>query len=133
MTRVHRPRAKVRAAPRGSLSRALVFLTLLAFALQGFVTQTHIHLPSSGGPALADLFDGKAAPSPGQDKSPSKNDPANCPLCQSFASAGHFVTPAAAATLLPFLSISVIAVAVQTTHAVPAVTHIWRGRAPPLG
>jgi hypothetical protein len=131
MQQIQRSRAKTRAATRGVLSHALILLTLLAFALQGYVTQTHIHVSGSAAPGLADLFDGK--PGPAKDNAPSKNDPANCPLCQEFASAGHFVTPAALAILLPALAVSVIDIAIAPAHDVPAVTHIWRGRAPPRG
>ncbi len=128
MKRVRRPQAKARSAPRGLLMRALVVLTLFAFTLQGFLTQTHIHAVPVGAPAVADLFDG--VPAPAKD-TPSKNDQQNCPLCQQFASAGQFVTPAAAAVALPSLSVSVIQVAVRVVHAVIQVSHDWRGRAPP--
>jgi hypothetical protein len=131
MRHVRQPKAKAIAALRGALSHALVLLTLFAFTLQGFLTQTHIHLAGTGSPAVADTYDG--VPGPGHDKVPSKGDPANCPLCQQFASAGAFVTPVAAATLLPTLSVSVIEVAPLTTSVISRVTHIWRGRAPPLG
>jgi hypothetical protein len=114
---------------RAALSQALVLLTLAAFVLQGFLTQTHIHIVPVGAPASADTYDG--VPGPAHDKTPSKGDPANCPLCQQFASAGAFVTPAAAATLLPSLTVSVIEVAVPTAAFIARVTHIWRGRAPP--
>ncbi len=131
MQRIPHARTKVRAAARDVLSRALVLFTLVAFALSGFVTQTHIHARPVGAPAVVDLFDGVKAPN-GKD-TPSKNDESSCPLCQAFASAGHFVTPAVAATLLPTFTVSIIALVVRASHAIPAVTHIWRGRAPPLG
>ncbi|HXC55721.1 MAG TPA: DUF2946 family protein [Rhizomicrobium sp.] len=131
MNRAPRTKAGVRAAARSALSRALVLLTLLAFTLSGYLTQTHIHGQAVGAPAAVDIFDG--APGPAHDKDPSKNDPANCPLCQQFASAGHFVTPAAAAVLLPSLSVCVIEVAVVAVRFALPVSHSWRGRAPPLG
>lgn len=130
MRRASRPKARAKTAFRGLASRALVLLTLVAFTLQGFLTQTHIHQIASGGPRTVDIFDG--APTPGQDnKAPAKNGDQNCPLCQQFASAGSFVTPAAAATLVPSLSVSVIQLVVIPTAQLVAVTHIWRGRAPP--
>lgn len=129
MKRVIRTKSKTPA--RDALSRAVVLLTLLAFTFQGYLTQAHIHWLSAGAPVVADVFDG--APSPAKDKAPLKNDPANCPLCQQIAGAGQFVTPAAAAILLPSLSISVIEVVAAAAHFVAPASHSWRGRAPPLG
>ncbi|MBV9043975.1 MAG: hypothetical protein JO348_10705 [Alphaproteobacteria bacterium] len=111
------------------MSRALILLTLVAFTLQGFLTQTHIHASLPGAPVAVDIFDGIKAPSP--DKVPSKNPDQNCPLCQQFASAGQFITPATAAVLLPSLSVSVIEVVAFVGDFAPPVTHSWRGRAPP--
>jgi hypothetical protein len=87
--------------------------------------------PGSGGPSIIDTFESGGAPA--KDKDPTKNDEASCPLCQAFASAGAFVTPAAAAVLLPAFSVSIIDVVVHATTTSSAVTHSWRGRAPPLG
>ena len=128
MRRAPRPKARAKTALRGLASRALVLLTLVAFTLQGFLTQTHIHQIASGGTAAVDLFDG--VPAKG-DKAPAKNTDQNCPLCQQFASAGNFVTPSAAAVLAPTLSVSVIQLVVLPTAQRIAITHIWRGRAPP--
>jgi hypothetical protein len=128
MARVRTATLSTAAATRGVLGQVLVWLTLVAFLASGFVTQTHIHVPSNGVPAAVDLFDGiKSGPA----KAPVKNDQQNCPLCQAFASAGHFVTPAAAAALAPTITVSVITLAQAASHLVPQVTHIWRGRAPP--
>ena len=130
MTRIQRPRTEARAATRGVFSRALVMLTLFAFALSSYVTQTHIHVRPVGAPAAVDLFDGGV--SPGKDKAPAKDDEASCPLCQAFASSGQFVTPAAAAILLPSFSVSVIELVPLTTKLVRSASHAWRGRGPPL-
>ena len=112
MTRGLRAKAGTAATARGVLTRALLFLTLAAFTMQGFLTQTHIHgLATTGAPSIIDTFEGGKTPS----KDPSKTDEANCPLCQAFASAGAFVTPAAAAVLLPTFSVSVIDVVVHAT------------------
>ncbi len=132
MKRIQRSPARARAATRGLLSRALVFLTLFAFTAQAYLVQTHIHIPNAAKAGIVDLLDGPA-PGPDHGKAPAKDDSANCPLCQQSAMAGQFLTPAAAAILLPQLSFSVITVAVIPSTLVTAVTHIWRGRAPPLG
>ncbi|MEI9989472.1 MAG: hypothetical protein WDM86_05475 [Rhizomicrobium sp.] len=129
MQRNRHPGTKVRAASRGMVSRALVLLTLVAFLVQGFVTQTHIHARPVGAPVAVDLFDGAKAPA--KDNAPSKNDEANCPLCQAFASSGQFLTPAAAAILLPSFSVSVIQLVPLAAKLVRSASHAWRGRAPP--
>lgn len=121
------------AAPeiRGLLTRAFAVLTLVAFTFQGFVTQTHIHTAPAGVPVAIDQFDGVfQAPSPDK-KLPAKNDSQTCPLCQQFASAGQFLTPSAAAIVLPWLAVSVVEVVALTTHLIAPVSHSWRGRAPP--
>ena len=128
MKRVQQPRSEVRAAVRGAFSHALVLLTLLAFALQGYVTQTHIHVRLAGAPATVDWLDGGKAPAK---DAPSKNDEANCPLCQAFANSGQFLTPAAAAILLPSFSVSVIQLVPLATKLIRTASHAWRGRGPP--
>ena len=117
-----------------------MLVTLLAFSVQTYLTQTHIHMASEGRGALAleqpiaspvkALTQSPAVP---KDKYPANEDPANCPLCQELIHAGQFVTPAAAAILLPSLSVSVIEIVAVATPFGRAVTHIWHGRAPPLG
>jgi hypothetical protein len=115
--------------------------TLMAFAFQSYVTQTHIHIaqPQSAASTATDRGDSnrthKAYASqrtvPG-DQAPSNDDPVKCPLCQAVGYAGHFVTPSAAATLL--LPLSAISILPLTTAAVPpreSPSHIWQGRGPP--
>ncbi|MGZ5960219.1 MAG: hypothetical protein ACXWLE_03925 [Rhizomicrobium sp.] len=133
-----KPRTRTRKAIRLVLPRLLMFVTLLAFSVQTYLTQTHIHMASEGHTltALERAIDGSAkaigsAPVVPKDKYPPNEDPANCPLCQELIHAGQFVTPAAAAILLPSLSISVIEVVAFAAPLNAAVTHIWRGRAPP--
>ena len=112
----------------------------LAFAIQTYLTQTHIHFSSEGQSSgvhgqLA-LGGGKVAngvPVDRKDRYPANEDPANCPLCQELIHAGQFVTPAAAVLFLPSLAISVIELTIRYSPHLHTVTHIWRGRAPPLG
>ncbi len=128
MQRIQHPRPKVRAAARGMVSHALVLLTLVAFVFQSFVTQTHIHAQPVGAPVAVDWLDGGKAPGK---EAPAKNDEASCPLCQAFASSGQFLTPAAAAILLPSFSVSVIQLVPLATTFVRSASHAWRGRLPP--
>jgi hypothetical protein len=133
-------RVRVRKQRCVAAARLVVLVTLLAFAVQTYLTQTHIHLASEGQPSRVHsqlvLAGGKVSigtPVERKDRYPANEDPANCPLCQELIHAGQFVTPAASALILPSLSLSVIDLAVQSVPLVHAVTHIWHGRAPPLG
>ncbi|MBS0473479.1 MAG: hypothetical protein JSR60_20590 [Proteobacteria bacterium] len=131
MKRIRRPIAKAAAATRGALLHALVLATLAAFVFQGYLTSIHIHAVTGGEASfLADLLDG-GTPADAGKKVPPKTNPDNCPLCQQFASAGQFVTPAAAAIIVPFLSVSVITLVTGPSTFISSVTHHWRGRGPP--
>src|SRR5580704_13144026 len=103
-----------------SWQQVLPMLMLVAFALQSYVTQTHIHFAGhvvTGGFTFPDdeskVQTGKVlgtAPDQGNhDKYPPGDDPANCPICQEIMYAGHYVAPAAIAVLLPTLAIRTIA------------------------
>ncbi len=114
------------AAPAKGWRLAAVLFALLTFAVQSYVTQTHIHFdmtPASGA-AIA-----KPVAPPG--KQPFHETPANCPICQEIAMAGHYVTPAAAVLALPSQSISIVPVVIAIRFIVEAVSHDWHGRAPP--
>jgi hypothetical protein len=119
--------------------RALLLFALTAFALQGYVTQTHIHFaPGSFGAMLSDT--GKIVPvaqsaekdgTLPRDKWPANDDPANCPICQEMIHSGAFVTPTVAALALPTEVFSVIAIVIDVPQFTSAVSHSWRGRGPP--
>lgn len=114
-------------------------LMLVAFALQSYITQTHIHAAgyvATGGFNFADedstQVDGNAAAKSGDhDKYPPAQDPANCPICQEMLYAGHYVAPAAVAILLPFLPVSTITIVEAVPLRIFAPSHNWQGRAPP--
>ncbi len=102
---------------------------LVAFALQSYVFQTHIHFAAGD---LAHLTIGaNTAPSGHHDNFPANDDPANCPICQEILHSGHFVTPSAAALLLPMLAVSTILLVERPLPHILAPSHGWRGRAPP--
>src|SRR6476660_3498187 len=137
---MRRVNTTVRKRRRVAAARLVVLVTLLAFGFQTYLTQTHVHFASEGQPSRVHtqlvLGGGKVstgAPVDRKDRYPANEDPANCPLCQELIHAGQFVTPAASALLVPSLSLSVIELTVQYAPLLHTVTHIWRGRAPPLG
>jgi hypothetical protein len=125
---------------RGPLRQRLILLvTLIAFAFQSYVVQTHIHVlaSSNSGIAISKNFvtDSKwhAASTQTRDQGryPPGDDPTHCPICQEFLLAGQYVTPAPVTALL--LTVVVVPVAVVSEIAVPfiPVSHNWYGRAPP--
>jgi hypothetical protein len=111
-----------------SASRFVVFVTALAFALQSFIAQTHIH----GAPQdIGGLIKSASTQAPAQDKSPLDHSRSDCPFCQAIAHAGAYLVPAASILVLsawtrcetPFVAARAIAV---------AAAHNWQSRAPPL-
>lgn len=115
----------------------LVYFALAAFALQSYLTQTHIHFPAQGtaGSSLASAL----KPLPSCDKSrsapcdhtPAGDDTAKCPLCQAMGYAGQFVTPANLSFILPPQAVSVVSLAPLVFAGPDGASHNWQGRAPP--
>ena len=125
---------------RGAFHQKLVLLgTLLAFVLQSYVVQTHIHFaaPSDGVAIAATITVSDSTPNSASARTGQQNhnapidDPARCPICQEFLHAGQYLTPAPVLALL----ITVVVVPVTIVRAIAVATspvsHAWRGRAPP--
>jgi hypothetical protein len=105
----------------------LIGFMLLAFIVQGYATQTHIHNESF---AAAGILV-KSSGAPGHDNYPANDDPANCPICQQILQAGQFVAPTWLIPLLMTLAISVIEFTILAVPRYDAVSHNWRSRGPP--
>lgn len=108
----------------------LALLVAFAFALQSFLTQTHIHgAPASfGGFAIVKIDAGSS----GGSKAPADNSPLDCPYCQAIAHSGLFFMPAAPLLRLPVeLAHSIIAPDFVQVIKSAAILH-QRSRAPPL-
>jgi hypothetical protein len=105
---------------------AITLFALLAFTLQSYVTQIHIHGASWGTAATIDT--GKT-PQPG--KVPAGDDQNTCPICQVIAHAGQFVTPSAIAITLPTILAFHAAVEEITSNIAHSYSHSWKSRAPP--
>ena len=114
-----------------------MLFALLAFALQSYTVQTHIHfsaklVASLNHAADADQSKTPAADHNGDPAKPAKGDPANCPICQAMANAGAYITPAPAILALPSLAHFTIAIFVVRSVAIRPLSHSWYGRAPPV-
>ncbi|HEX3653000.1 MAG TPA: DUF2946 family protein [Rhizomicrobium sp.] len=122
-----------------SWQQALFLFVGVAFLLQSYVAQTHIHpLAQAPANALASLDSGisvkGAKPDqqvPSRDRLPANDDPAKCPLCQAVAHAGQYVWPHAAVFILPQLAAAIVPVAVAILRIPERQSHDWQGRAPP--
>lgn len=108
----------------------VTLFALLAFALQSYTTQTHIHKPTL--PGFAGIAAALDLGIPVKDsKAPAKQDQQNCPLCQSVAHAGAFISPSAAAVLAPTLSVQIIAAVLSVVVRFDTFSHDWQSRGPP--
>lgn len=121
--------AAAKNAARGSrfaASRLVVFAVLLAFALQSYVVQTHLHV--SAPPGVAKIA---AMQTSGHRKAPLNNSQTDCPFCQATNLAGTFVTPAAALLLLPLAWMQTVQIGPLMREASGPRAQGWRSRAPP--
>ena len=109
--------------------RFIALLALVAFTLQSFIIQTHIH-------GVSRNFDGTAivkilASSPAHGKVPVDNSPLDCPFCQAIAHTGAFFTPAAPILILPSVWTECAAPSFLLCTVARAAARSWQSRAPP--
>ncbi|HTQ14801.1 MAG TPA: DUF2946 family protein [Rhizomicrobium sp.] len=121
----------------GGWRSAFVFLIALAFGLQSYITQTHIHITSGDAQALGfnsthqPEWSGTSSQSGDRDNHPDKDDPAHCPFCQAVAASGAAVVPVIPIVPQP-ISLPAFEPQVRNTilHA-GTPRHNWLSRAPP--
>ena len=107
-----------------TLWRLIGALVLLAFGLQSFLAQTHIHETIAATPAALIYHSG-------QDKTPADNSPLDCPFCQALTHATSFLMPGA---LLPFLAPGWVKITILHNLLAgegTATRYNWQSRAPP--
>ena len=115
----------------GSARFALALVAGLAFFVQSFITQTHVHAAPVAGKATVSVAIHDGVVQKKRDPYPANEDPANCPLCQEVAHAGQYVSPAFALLVQPSERIAHV-VPIPPTHATEFIlSHAWRSRAPP--
>jgi hypothetical protein len=115
----------------------LVFIALLALAVQLFVVQTHVHgavFESATNSQSASIsIDGVAADKPAHpDGFPVNDDPSNCPLCQAFAHSGALLHATQIPGWVPVFTIEAASYFSATFEPDLRVSRSWFGRAPPL-
>jgi hypothetical protein len=119
-----RPASLVQKAPASK--RLITLFALLAFFVQSFALQIHIHstpLP------LASVATAAHTPAP----APLQNqDPVNqCRLCQELVHAGAVITPSATVVTASLNIVAAIFAATPSFAAAPARAFNWQSRAPP--
>jgi hypothetical protein len=133
-----RPLLRLGFARLPSWQQAMLLLVGVAFFLQGYVTQTHIHPLAPASNRLAS-FDSNVSVkadkpdrgAPSRDRPAPNDDPAKCPLCQAVGHAGQFVWPHAAVFILPQLSAAIVPIVAAIVRAAAPDSHNWQSRAPP--
>lgn len=119
--------ARVIAASMAPMKRLGLIALVLAFALQAYFVQTHIHAQNIA-PLLT--IDRDAA-TPVDPLPTDPLDPVTCKLCREIATAGAAITPAAPALLLLLDWVaSSVPVAQTPATAIPPESG-WQSRAPP--
>ena len=108
------------------MKRLALLFVLVAFAVQGFAVQTHIHGDPLSALARITHFSG-----PPQPVTQDPYDPANCPLCQEMSYAGFYVTPAAASFIVILNAVAFTPAFALSPHAASERQHSWQSRAPP--
>lgn len=112
---------------RGSGFRAITWIVLLAFALQSFIMQTHIH--GAFGDRIG--LTATATNAPAHKNAPAENSTADCLFCQAIVHAAAFYAPSAPGPVLP-TSWAKTAVAFFIVETIGRVSsHLWHSRAPP--
>ncbi len=105
---------------------------LLAFGLQTFTAQTHIHIPGGADElriASTDSYARKAGTK--GHSTPARDSRENCPLCQVAVHAGAFLTPSTWILEIPTHIAASSSLGDRTDRTTDPTSYIWRSRAPP--
>jgi len=109
--------------------RSIAWVLAIAFALQSYVIQTHIHgLALSVETSVAGNSHSKSS---GPAKTPSDDSNSSCPYCQAIIHAGLFLMPAAQALYLPSLWAVCDTQPTCSSSLAISPAHGWQSRAPP--
>jgi hypothetical protein len=125
------------ALARSSRRALLTLFCLLAFSLQSYIAQTHIHIPGTTDLGISALATSpvkialSAAKQGKRSQLPINSDTTNCPLCQTVLHAGFFLTPALLVLLLPDAQAGTRPAPIAVSHHNGAPSHTWHSRGPP--
>lgn len=112
------------------IRRAVVVFSLCAFALQGYLTQTHIHGITQRALTIV-MSVGKLSPAHHPNgKYPGEPSEKDCPLCHLTAAFGLFAMSVVPSILPPTLLPRFVPIIPCPFLAKRCVSHNWNGRAP---
>ncbi|HVV27298.1 MAG TPA: DUF2946 family protein [Rhizomicrobium sp.] len=120
------------------IRRALVALIcILAFSLQGYIGQTHIHAARGGDSVSRSVFSNSFAGVSADRKAPSQPDqgqdnPYRCPYCQVAASLGAMLGVSVLLITMPAAQLAVEPLANLAAAADSPASYVQRNRGPPL-
>lgn len=116
---------------KGSWGRAIVTpMVLVAFLLQIFIVQTHVHFPTLEAAGIGHAASGVPSAALHQTKK-TGDATAHCPWCQGILASGNYLPAAALPVALP-AAFGLLDPIVQHARVVPfAFSHAWQSRAPP--
>jgi hypothetical protein len=103
--------------------RLIAALLLLAFVVQSYVAQTHMHDAAQVGVSI-----GKTN---GHDSPPLENSPLDCPFCQAVAHDSGFFVPTGPLLFLSAQWMEMAPPHVLIRDSASAPVHDWKSRAPP--
>lgn len=106
--------------------RPVTWVLLIAFTLQSYVAQTHIHWLVQDSAGIAKAL-GKVSPG----KLPDENRATDCPFCQAVLHAGAFYTPLSPNVLPPAIWVELAALPPVAIVVGTRVGPHWQSRAPP--
>ena len=112
---------------RGSGFRAITWIVVLAFTLQSFIMQTHIHGAFGDRIGLA----ATVTNAPAHKNAPAENGTADCPFCQAIVHAGAFYAPSAPSLVLPIPRAKTAAPFFIVEAIGRVSSYLWQSRAPP--
>ncbi len=114
----------------GAQRLCATWILLLAFTLQSFITQTHVHREPGGLHAapIVSIVGQTSAHAP----SPMGDGAIACPSCQAIFAAGAFFTPTAPILSLPATLVEpALFRSIVVGLAIISASFSWRSRAPP--
>ena len=120
------------------LNVVVVLLALLALTTQSLVVQTHVHYSAASNAAkiIAASFAGQSGAQLSTDGNGTplgkSDDQSNCPLCQAFANASQFTHSVVLFSVPLLVGQAIYFAPHEALPSFAAVSHSWRGRAPPL-
>jgi len=108
--------------------RFATWILIAAFAMQSYITQTHIHaFAPAPTPSIAKVL----IKNPVQGKTQDHDGGTDCPFCQAVVHSGAFFAPASPPLPMPAQWAMVVAVSVIAIVQDARPAWIWQSRAPP--